>query len=256
MGTELQYAVNLLANLPKKKVDAVTTVAEAADSWACSQKRFLNETIQTGFNQFQESMDRFLEQLSGESVRKTMLKQDEIFKEQVRELHRLYRVQKMLMTELRSEKKLHLLANSSSREIPVVSNCMGMDNITGFWTTGSVSQTSHPHNRHGNIQMNSTTNLHHLYNMRANPSSMEQSSSCSENTSRVKRGFDLERPAEEDICTDFSAVEDPTTFFRRSLKDKIGFSVLGDTHFCVEKENEIELTLSIGHCTDKKKQNH
>ncbi|KAH7671724.1 hypothetical protein IHE45_09G006800 [Dioscorea alata] len=44
-------------------------------------------------------MDRFLEQYNREYVKKVMINQQEIFKQQVRELHRLYKVQKMLMIE-------------------------------------------------------------------------------------------------------------------------------------------------------------
>lgn len=44
-------------------------------------------------------MDRFLKQYNRKYVKKVMIDQQEIFKQQVRELHRLYKVQKMLMIE-------------------------------------------------------------------------------------------------------------------------------------------------------------
>ncbi|KAM0933773.1 hypothetical protein DsansV1_C34g0225141 [Dioscorea sansibarensis] len=44
-------------------------------------------------------MDRYLEQYNREYVKKVMIDQQEIFKQQVHELHRLYKVQKMLMIE-------------------------------------------------------------------------------------------------------------------------------------------------------------
>eukprot|EP00268_Persea_americana_P067033 TRINITY_DN9187_c0_g2_i3.p1 TRINITY_DN9187_c0_g2~~TRINITY_DN9187_c0_g2_i3.p1 ORF type:complete len:120 (+),score=18.00 TRINITY_DN9187_c0_g2_i3:1069-1428(+) len=45
-------------------------------------------------------MDRFLEQYDKESMKMAVLKHEEIFKEQVYELHRLYRIQKLLMNDV------------------------------------------------------------------------------------------------------------------------------------------------------------
>ncbi|XXG63897.1 hypothetical protein AAC387_Pa05g1986 [Persea americana] len=45
-------------------------------------------------------MDRFLEQFDKESMKMAVLKHEEIFKEQVYELHRLYRIQKLLMNDV------------------------------------------------------------------------------------------------------------------------------------------------------------
>ncbi|KAJ4964681.1 hypothetical protein NE237_016530 [Protea cynaroides] len=47
-------------------------------------------------------MDRILKPFDKESMRMAMLKHEETFKEQVYELHRLYRIQKMLMTNMKS----------------------------------------------------------------------------------------------------------------------------------------------------------
>ncbi|KAK8487556.1 hypothetical protein V6N11_066542 [Hibiscus sabdariffa] len=54
-----------------------------------------------------------------ESIKKTMQMHEEMFKHQVRELHRLYRVQKMLMDELKREistNRLWATSTTSSRE--------------------------------------------------------------------------------------------------------------------------------------------
>ncbi|GMH17957.1 hypothetical protein Nepgr_019798 [Nepenthes gracilis] len=50
-----------------------------------------------------ESMGREFDQRNLEIIRKTMLLHEEIFKQQVRELHRLYSVQRALTEELRVE---------------------------------------------------------------------------------------------------------------------------------------------------------
>lgn len=84
MGTELQYVLNPLAALLKKNVDALNPEGDIGESWAYSRERFSKENITTGFDWLQESMDRKLEQYNRESVRKMMLKQEKIFKEQVK----------------------------------------------------------------------------------------------------------------------------------------------------------------------------
>lgn len=73
MGTELQYVLNPL-----------NTEGDIGESWAYSRERFSKENITTGFDWLQESMDRMLEQCNRESVRMMMLKQEKIFKEQVK----------------------------------------------------------------------------------------------------------------------------------------------------------------------------
>lgn len=46
-------------------------------------------------------MDRFLEKQSAESIRRTMQAQEDLFKQQVRELHRVYNIQKKMMEQLK-----------------------------------------------------------------------------------------------------------------------------------------------------------
>ncbi|KAJ0266874.1 hypothetical protein HA466_0007970 [Hirschfeldia incana] len=47
------------------------------------------------------SMDRFLEKQNAESIRRTMQAQEDLFKQQVRELHRVYNIQKKMMEQLK-----------------------------------------------------------------------------------------------------------------------------------------------------------
>ncbi|KAG2310780.1 hypothetical protein Bca52824_022337 [Brassica carinata] len=46
-------------------------------------------------------MDRSLEKQKAESIRHTMQTQEDVFKQQVRELHRVYKIQKIMMDQLR-----------------------------------------------------------------------------------------------------------------------------------------------------------
>lgn len=78
--------------------------------------------------------------------------------------------------------------------------------------------------------------------LRDDPNSRERSGSCSGETLRMPRGFDLERPAEEDISTGISAIDEDQagpSSLRPSRIDKM--SIDGSDEDC-----EVELTLSIG----------
>lgn len=104
MGTKLQYATNVLAATPNTSSIFPIQLDECNYLQHRSIKEKVLETsTSAGLGKIQDSMDRVLEQCSIESIRKTMLMHENIFKQQVRELHRLYRVQKMLMNELKNE---------------------------------------------------------------------------------------------------------------------------------------------------------
>ncbi|XP_068653341.1 uncharacterized protein [Aristolochia californica] len=229
MGTKLHQAVNLLPTLANKKVEAVDIGRDLTHSWACSREGFPKEKIGTGYHQLEDSMDRLLEQYNRESLRKTMLKQEETFRDQVHELHRLYRVQKVLMSELRS-KELKLSGQSSPRHGTLHGgpDYRDLDIRSAFWSTSTSPQ---------------------------------EPSSTSQDTSRARRGFDLERPADQDNSACPSAVEDRNIVFGRNLKDTVSCEELHDPPFCPEEESDIELTLSIGcgrsknKSDEKKKQN-
>ncbi|PIA40817.1 hypothetical protein AQUCO_02400109v1 [Aquilegia coerulea] len=252
MGTTLQHAVDLLAILPKKhKIYGIHN----SDFREVFENHFLQNPLTGG------SMDRRLEQFNQESVRITMLKHEEIFKEQVRELHRLYKVQKMLMTEMRKiEPNLHSPTTPSSRPVRVAGKCIDIDNRPGFWTTATTSETNQiaftSWNHSSSNQPNVGYNFHPLFSMRADPSLQEQSSSCSRDTSKTPKGFDLEQPAEE-ISNNISAIEDSVEpNLLRPSKDIINSNNSCNPSFHIDGEGEIELTLSIGLGTSKKKTKH
>ncbi|XP_008781831.1 uncharacterized protein LOC103701527 [Phoenix dactylifera] len=96
MGTVLQHPLNSFTTLPKN-YDVVN-------------KRFSNSYTGTNYEcklGIRIGSKLFLEPMDRDSVRKMMLKQEGIFKQQVRELHRLYHAQKQLMAEIRSDEGTH-----------------------------------------------------------------------------------------------------------------------------------------------------
>ncbi|KAL2960862.1 hypothetical protein AAZX31_17G059500 [Glycine max] len=95
MGTKIEYSINLLATL----VDSNNLAVGGVDVW----EHFQNKHQRTGINKLQGPMDRMLDRNNVESIKKTMQMQEDIFKHQVRELHRVYTVQKMLMDDLKNE---------------------------------------------------------------------------------------------------------------------------------------------------------
>ncbi|XP_039141422.1 uncharacterized protein LOC120278763 isoform X1 [Dioscorea cayenensis subsp. rotundata] len=80
-----------------------------------SRDKLLKQSRSTGFGHLPEFMNMSLGQHDREYVKKIMMKHEEIFKQQVHELHRLYKVQKILMAEMNIKKmKLHSITNGSA----------------------------------------------------------------------------------------------------------------------------------------------
>ncbi|ERN03635.1 hypothetical protein AMTRI_Chr12g235290 [Amborella trichopoda] len=114
-------------------------------------------------------MERFLENYNKENLKKAMLKHEEIFKEQVSELHRLYRVQKLLMDDLRSKSFQHQPSTDTSAFI--------LSGVSSTKTHGQCFWRT----KFENDQNLNTTNHH------------------SNDVHTLQRKFDLESPADEDM---------------------------------------------------------
>ncbi|RDY01014.1 hypothetical protein CR513_15713, partial [Mucuna pruriens] len=204
MGTKVEYSINLLATL----VDSNNLAVGGVDVW----EHYQNKHQRTGINKLQGPMDRMLDRNNIESIKKTMQRHEDIFKHQVRELHRVYTVQKMLMDELKNE----------IRE-------------QKFW---NHMDASHPHSikqQHQTRQI-SHKPYFHVQNLREDLNSREKNR-C------MQRGFNLERPAEEDIFTQARGFDEaeagpssPTAFQSCKVSTSSGY----------DEEMEVDLTLSIG----------
>ncbi|WOK94378.1 hypothetical protein Cni_G03080 [Canna indica] len=168
-------------------------------------------------------MDRFLKQYDIELIRNTMMKHEEIFRNQLHELHHLYRIQKMLIAELRS-KGLNLQSPANANSSTVT------DATTRLWSSTSISETSH--NSHVNNML-----------------SLKKLNICSKDPWRVQKTFDLEQPTEEYNLTDESTARKQSILHGKHLKEERNTE---GPHNWTDDENGIELTLSIGCGTDKK----
>ncbi|XP_048447869.1 uncharacterized protein LOC103949364 isoform X2 [Pyrus x bretschneideri] len=168
-----------------------------------------------------------LDKHSMDTIKKTMQMHESTFKHQIRELHRLYSVQKMLMEELKKENKQNRLWG------PITSSADHSNQSQLINWQHSITQTSSGYN-------------FHLQRLRDDPNSRERSGSCSGDIQRVSRGFDLEWPAEEDISTRVSTIdkEQAGPSSHMSLKS---ISAAG-----CDEDSEVELSLSIGSNKNRK----
>ncbi|KAG4946435.1 uncharacterized protein LOC114388570 [Glycine soja] len=221
MGTKIEYSINLLAS----SVDSNNFIVGGVDVWEHYQnKGETNKHCSIGVNKLQDPMDRMLDRNNIESIKKTMQMHEEIFKYQVRELHRVYSVQKILMDDLRKETKQKK-----------------------FWTPMNGIDISHSHFLQQ--QQQTTTTLisygpdFHVQSLREDLCSKERSGSCSGETIKRQRGFDLERPAERDIfgggCDEHEAGLSSYTALERC-------KISSNNDDGYDEDMEVDLTLSIG----------
>ncbi|XWS70959.1 hypothetical protein CRYUN_Cryun03dG0095600 [Craigia yunnanensis] len=215
MGTKLEFAINPLAS--SQSSNSCSFTVHFVDDYF--RTRALKENRQKiGF-------DRVLERHNMESIRKTMQMHEDIFKHQVRELHRLYSVQKMLMDELKNEIRQNR-----------------------FWatpmTSSDINQSQFINQHYLTTQTTCGYNLH----VQGDPSSRERSGSCSGDTMKISRGFDLERPTGEDISAEAGAVEEDQAGPSSLMQSRINQMTIEGS----DKDSEVELTLSIGGSSSRK----
>ncbi|KAI4335398.1 hypothetical protein L6164_014043 [Bauhinia variegata] len=215
MGTKIEYSINFLST----SADSNNLTVVDVNVWEhYKNKGQSNNLHRTGNIKQEDPMDRMLDRNNIESIRKTMQMHESIFKSQVQELHRLYSVQKMMMDELKKE----------IREKKI-------------WRQPHVIDQQHQTRK---------TSHGPTCSLRDDPCSRERSGSCSTDTKKVARGFDLERPAEEDMLTCVRRFDEgeagPSSHMAfQSYK-------ISNDHHCNE-EIEVDLTLSIGGGSQEKK---
>ncbi|EXB55369.1 hypothetical protein L484_016736 [Morus notabilis] len=230
MGTKIEYAVNPLGTASQ---NSKRFTVHGVDDWEYLQNSGVKGKYSstTGLeNKIQKSMDRMIDKYNVDSIKKTMQMHDDIFKHQVRELHRLYSVQKMLMDEVKKEIKQSKIWN------PMTSSDI---------STSQLINWQQPATKHA-----PGASFHMIQSMRDDLNSRECSGSYSGDTTRILRGFDLERPAAaEDISTGVSAADEDQTGGRRS-NDALKSSKMRIDG--PDEDSDVELTLSIGSSASKK----
>ncbi|MCL7043789.1 hypothetical protein MKW94_023457 [Papaver nudicaule] len=236
MGTKFEYAVDFLASL--KGIKTRGAVANSSSNSPEILNNILLNSKPASADQNQHYMEKLLEQYDKESVRTTMLQQDEIFKEQVHELHRLYVAQKTLMVEFKMNR-----SRGHSKNSPHPQTTVNPDHQPRLQVTGTEFGTNNCSFSNTN---NSGHNFHQLFRVGTEPiNSQEQSStSCTRDNVKMHKDFDLERPAEEF----------PKNIGREQIgsgsitpsKEKMKIESLDEQHMYTHGEAEVELSLSIG----------
>ena len=148
---------------------------------------------------------------------------------QVRELHRLYSVQKMLMDELNKEIKQRKFWD------PMNSSDMSRSQLVNWQQSAT--------------KLGSPGATLHVQRSRDDLNSGECSASCSGETMRISKGFDLERPVEEVVSAGVSAIGEDQRGRSSNAALKSGKMNADES----DEDSDVELTLSIGSSLSKKK---
>ncbi|KAH0458698.1 hypothetical protein IEQ34_011512 [Dendrobium chrysotoxum] len=221
MGLKLKKPCNLLNTLLKHNHEVFTVTLNSQAIQNKLNCKLNSKEICSDFSNIHKSMDRFSEQCNRESIKNIMLKQEEIFKQQVRELHRLYQIQKMLMTRQRCEKvKMNSFVATSNPEIVTDT----MNKLQNSRTSSETTHSSHASVRNNsNAVLNSEHTLVHQSAAMAAGHASRDLINFSEPL-RTSKEYLLQNPVEG---------ESPES--------------------CSNEECNLDLTLSIGCASDKTK---
>ncbi|GJM97583.1 hypothetical protein PR202_ga14519 [Eleusine coracana subsp. coracana] len=212
MATDLLGTHRIISALLEIRRIAITRETQSRESVQRVDKLLLKASGQKILHALDESMDKISKQESKDAVRRTIIEHNRIFRQQVHELHRLYRVQKSLMAELdcqshnfQSEtEEMHEMVQGSR---PNLRNSPSTSQTSQSARLGS-GQYSDPQqvNEHSDLQECKPVTYLSLF---------------SEESSRTEEAFHIERSAD------------------------IYKSVEGE-HWSASMDNDLDLKLSIG----------
>ncbi|KAG0468678.1 hypothetical protein HPP92_018006 [Vanilla planifolia] len=134
-------------------------------------------------------MENFAEVCHRESIKKTIIKHEEVFKKQVNELHRLYKVQKKLMWEMRVKEMKNM------RPLQLTSKAHNVENKD----TTETSRSSY-----GSVRNTSESTPVHRCSAMAAVRIAHELSNYSEGPSKVSDGFHLRRLNDEGDSLDLT----------------------------------------------------
>ncbi|KAI4377224.1 hypothetical protein MLD38_014889 [Melastoma candidum] len=224
MGTEFVSAINLLTALPGR--DAFPCRG-SDDEWGYphdGQGKERQAVWSGSWARILESMGVPEDARCLESIRRKMQTQEDTFKQQVRDLHRLYGTQKKIMGELKKE--------------------MERDRFSSPLESRNANYINWPH------QMDQTAaagSSFHLHRLNGDQFSQDRNASCSREATRIRRGVDREiRPSkghdpsiDEELLRPHLAA--PDTRLAERIDDGL------------DEERNVELTLGIGRESSRRK---
>lgn len=180
MATDLFGTHRILSSLLKIEAITITRGLKSKDSIQKLAKLLLKASRRKLLNQvLVEPMDKYSRHDSKELVRRTIMEHDEVFRQQVHELHRLYHVQKSLMAELGGEKNSVQSRTEETQEMVQGPR----SNLKNSPSTSETSQSA----RLGNAQHSAPRQVpEHLFLQECKPASCLNL--FDEETSRTQEG--------------------------------------------------------------------
>jgi hypothetical protein len=257
MGAKVQFENYFSVLFPKENAKPDTRINNSLlEAWPhCAREIILKEN---GFysNTKQGAMGLCSEK-DMENLKLTMLKHEQIFKEQVRELHRLYRMQKLLMTDLRRKDSNTSTLTSGTVQEDSFPNHTGsellkLDGKGNFWAALNAPIT----NKDSRDQQQRNSGVDYMQNYRSglfeknqqmglSPREVKQNPRDFYNLqpSRAARLiFDLEQSADVYMDAEITNHNEEDNSKRGAFRNG------------VEPENDLQLTLKTG-CEKAAKEN-
>lgn len=193
-----------------------------------------------------------------EFLKQTMLKQEEIFRGQVRELHRLYHVQKLLMAELRNKDDTSKFAPPARQTSPLMFQ-FGPEHIQSegkrnFWDalTGSVTDKDNIGYRQPIWGMDRQQSIGSDFLGQSIPNVLQEIKDDSQDFYRLQpsratcRTFDLEQPAVEYMNDKDTYPNEEDTTLRIYVDDTAKLDKSSSFRMCLEPDTDVQLTLATG----------
>lgn len=203
-------------------------------------------------------MEGYDAQHNKEVLKQTMLKQEEIFRGQVRELHRLYHVQKLLMAELRNKDGTSKF-NPPTRQTNPLMFQFGSDHIQSegkrnFWDalTGSVTDKDNIGYRQPIWGIDRPQTFSSDFLGQSIPNVLQEIKDGSQDFYRLQpsratcRTFDLEQPAMEYMNDKDTYPNEEDTALRIYVDDTAKLDKSSSFGMCLEPDTDVQLTLGTG----------
>ncbi|CAI8589948.1 unnamed protein product [Vicia faba] len=219
MGTKIEYSVNPLTYSVDCNNFTLSGV-DAREHYQNKEVKVINNHCSIGVNSLQDPMDKKLNRNNIESIKKTMQMHEDIFKNQVKELHRVYNVQKMLMDEHKNQ-----------------------TNQNKFWSPIGINQPYF-------VQQPTQISFSHVQILKEDLMIKERSGSNSGDIIIKKRetDFDLEKPAasdcdEEDMEVDLTLCIGGSNQTKNKKKKSYNLLPLPNSYVSFQSDR-------IGDCSD------
>eukprot|EP01018_Ginkgo_biloba_P037375 Gb_30023 [translate_table: standard] len=260
MGAKVQCENYFPLFYSNKNVQGDTrTKINFADAWPYCAKEIILKEGQSYSIFKQNTMEGYAE-YDKEFLKQTMLKHEEIFRGQVRELHRLYKVQKLLMDDLkRKDLNTSTLSSAMTQDGPFLFH-FGTEHLQSkgkgnLWDAlnGCMTDNDSRGCRHlipgtqcpqtpGSSLMEKSLQIGLTKDIKDGSKDFYRM----QPSRAARRTFDLERPADEYMDDDSTDQIEEGTVQKIAINGNGKEQKSSGFHYNLEPESEVQLTLSTG----------